>query len=250
MKFRLIILLIICCSRLSAENSFSIWDEANASYDSSNFEQAVVGYNKLTKSGLNSAELQYNLGNAYYKMGIIGKSILHYERALKFKPNHKDCKHNLAIANALVVDEFETLPELIFISWWKRLVNLFSLKVWQYISLFFIWSSLIAWFFKRFTRIRIIKKAAGIKIFLFLFIGLLSALFMYGKYAFDNNSINAIILEPSVYSKLAPNESSEDAFILHEGAKISLLEKVGSYVEIKLPDGNKAWLEYGSFEEI
>ena len=47
-----------------------------------------------------SADIYYNLGNSYYKIGDIAKAILNYERALILKPANKDIRSNLEIAKS------------------------------------------------------------------------------------------------------------------------------------------------------
>src|ERR1051325_9538876 len=51
---------------------------ANEAYAKGNFVKAAEGYEQLIAQDYESAELYYNLGNAYYKLDNIGKAILNY----------------------------------------------------------------------------------------------------------------------------------------------------------------------------
>ncbi len=45
------------------------------------FEHAVQLYEKLLGSGFINGQIYYNLGNAYYRLGMSGKAIIYYRRA-------------------------------------------------------------------------------------------------------------------------------------------------------------------------
>ena len=51
-------------------------------------------------------------------------------------------------------------------------------------------------------------------------------------------------------SKISPDAQSNDAFVIHEGIKFEIEDKVGAWAKIKLPDGKVGWLPDTSFEEI
>ena len=53
--------------------------DADAEYSKGNYQQAIKDYEDLLKNG-ESAELYYNLGNAYYRTDNITRAVLSYER--------------------------------------------------------------------------------------------------------------------------------------------------------------------------
>ncbi|MEX1326087.1 MAG: tetratricopeptide repeat protein, partial [Desulfobacterales bacterium] len=64
--------------------------EANRAYKNDQFQEAVDGYLKLTENGIENGHLYYNLGNAYYRLGDLGKAILFFERARLLLPRDDD----------------------------------------------------------------------------------------------------------------------------------------------------------------
>ena len=50
-------------------------------------------------SGEWSANLFYDLGNAYFRHGDFGRAILNYDRALRLDPHHPEADANLRIAH-------------------------------------------------------------------------------------------------------------------------------------------------------
>jgi SH3-like domain-containing protein len=65
-----------------------------------------------------------------------------------------------------------------------------------------------------------------------------------------HNSRKAVIFNPLVNGKSSPDSSGTDLFVLHEGTKVSVGEKVGEWYEIRLSDGNKGWIPVNSLEII
>ena len=106
----------------SPEQSF---DQANLLYQQNKFGEARDAYEAIVHEGFVSGELYYNLGNAYYKTGDLGKAILNFERALRFMPNDDDLKHNLQLANLMIVDRIEPTPRLFLWDDWDGVKSAF-----------------------------------------------------------------------------------------------------------------------------
>ena len=79
--------------------------KANQAYSEGHFQEAVDDYESLVSSGQWSANLFYDLGNAWFRLGDFGEAILSYERALALDPHHPEAAANLA----LVRDEARAL---------------------------------------------------------------------------------------------------------------------------------------------
>src|ERR1051326_9200952 len=103
---------------------------ANEAYTKGNFAKAAEEYEKSIAEGYGSPELYYNLGNSYYKLDNIGKSILNYERAKKLAPQDEDIAFNLKLANQRTIDKIETPPALFLNEWWDNLKTAHSEKTW------------------------------------------------------------------------------------------------------------------------
>jgi tetratricopeptide (TPR) repeat protein len=98
-KARLVLLAVISLiSYLLPLTSHAITKaEADSAYVHDEYQKAIDGYETLLKKGV-SAELYYNLGNAYYRTENITKAVLNYERALLLSPSDPDIRFNLQMA--------------------------------------------------------------------------------------------------------------------------------------------------------
>ncbi len=78
--------------------------EANRAYKSDQYREAAEGYLNLVEKGFKSGHLYYNLGNAYFRLGDLGKAILYYEKARLLIPRNDDLRFNLSHANDQTLD--------------------------------------------------------------------------------------------------------------------------------------------------
>src|SRR2546429_6417277 len=72
--------------------------KANQEYAQGHFKEAISGYETLVRAGQWSANVFYDLGNAYFRTGDFGRAILNYERALALERHHPEAVANLQIA--------------------------------------------------------------------------------------------------------------------------------------------------------
>ena len=103
--------------------------EGDSAYIKEDYTAAIQIYEALLKNG-EAAEVYYNLGNSYYKIGEIAKAVLNYERALLLQPGNSDIRANLEVARAKTIDKVEAIPEVFFVSWIKSLINIMSVDAW------------------------------------------------------------------------------------------------------------------------
>jgi tetratricopeptide (TPR) repeat protein len=224
--------------------------DANELYRNGKFESAIETYKQIEKEGYEGTSLYYNLGNSYYRVGKIGYAILNYEKALKLSPTDEEVKHNLAFANLSTVDKIQPLPEFFLFVWWDSLLASFTVNGWTYIVYFFFILLLILislYFFVRtiFQQKLVLFSGLGILIVLALSVSLLIV-----KINREQTLISGVVIEQSVTAKTSPDSKSGDAFIIHEGLKVNLEDKLDQWVKIKLADGKVGWVENNSVEKI
>lgn len=251
MTLTVMVLFLAGMINIIATPADSIISEANRHYYNLEFDKAAALYKSVVDEGYSSAGLFYNLGNAYYKQDQLAEAILFYEKALKLSPFDKDIRDNLEMANMLTVDKVEGIPEFFLKRWWIQMVNLFSPNVWAISSLLLFVLSLL------FFLLYIIRtKPAGGKM-RWLTSGLVLVFFSVLVYVCSisrrNNIVqndHAVIMDLSVTVKSSPDELGTDAFMLHEGTKVEILDSLENWREIKIANGSKGWVLKESVGEI
>ncbi len=211
-------------------------------YTAGNYEAALGEWNDVYNTGYRSAILNYNIGNAYFKLNDIPSAILFFERARLLKPGDNNINYNLQIARSLVVDKFEEIPELFFVRWYNFVALMLQTNTWAVISIvtFILFLVLLSLYIYS-SAYRL--KVASFWLSLFLLLMSLSSLtFSLRNRNLVYDSRNAVIFAPSVNGKSSPDNSGTDLFVLHEGSKVAIEDKVGEWYEIRLSDGNKGWV--------
>ena len=248
--FILSAVLVLIFGNLFAEKPDSLFFKANLAYDNGYFQEAADNYLLIKDSGYESADLYFNMGNAYYKLNNFPSAILYYEKAKKLDPNNEDITFNLGVANAKIVDKIEPVPELFFKTWWRSFYNMFSANTWAIISVvsFMVFFILLAFYLL--SRITPIRKLAFYSGLFVLFITLFTFSLSYQKYHTFHHENYAIVFTPTITVKSSPNPNSVDLFVIHEGAKVQIKDNVGSWVEIRIANGSVGWLPSESLQKI
>ncbi len=253
-SFRIPVIFLLLLVNLKAvsqdETANDRFVKGTESFAKGDYQQALEEWISLYTAGYRSAELEYNIGNAYFKLGNIPGSILFYERAHLKKPADEDISYNLQIAGTMVTDRLDKIPELFFVRWFDFFSLLLKSDTWAVLSLI---SFIICLFF---LSVYLYSSKYNLKVTCFwlaIFTLTLSiASFSFSvrnkKLVYENSK--AIIFSPVVNGKSSPDESGTDLFVIHEGLKVSLEDEVGEWREIRLPDGNKGWVPANSLEII
>lgn len=227
-----------------------LFKKSNEHYINGEYEGAIQSYESIVNKGYLNAQLFYNLGNAYFRVGKLGKAILYYEKAKKISPSDDDINHNLYFANSRIVDNIETLPKFFIFEWWENLLALFSISGWTFIAYFLYLLILISigvYFFARSFKIQRLSLYSGlISALIFIVIVILLIVNLYQEL----NVKYAVIIDQQVVTKFSPDIKSEDAFVIHEGLKVKAEDSVNDWLKIKLIDGKVGWLKKESLEII
>ncbi len=224
--------------------------KANELYTKEQFKQSIDVYNQILMTNMESPEVYFNLGNAYYKTGQYTLAILNYERAKLLAPDDEDINFNLQVANQKVVDSIQELPGIFVVRWWNSLVNSQTTDGWAILSIlsFVIFLTMLGfYFFAKTGEVKRITFWSGCFLIVFTIFSWSSAAKQKSRLV---NHSEAIVMQPTVTVKSSPTETGTNLFVVHEGLKVKITDKLGDWVEIKLADGNKGWLLLESIERI
>jgi tetratricopeptide (TPR) repeat protein len=240
------ILLTVC----GAANPAAQLASANAAYQKNDFAAAISQYETLLQQGYRSEALYYNLGNSYYRTGNLGKAVLNYERALLLDPNDEDTRHNLQLVQNKLPDDLDALPEFFLFRWWKDLSGLFSVNTWAVLAMSLLWlgaAGLIIWLL---GKKRFYKKTGFILGTSSLIISGLFFFFTNDRAQEITNSGRAVVLQPEITLRSAPDAASKVVLVIHAGNTVRLLDQIGDWHKVALRNGEQGWLPKESLERI
>ena len=248
---RLMLLFIISLTSFFPLTSHAVTKaEADSAYIRGQYQLAIKDYEALLKQGA-SAEIYYNLGNAYYRTENITRAVLNYERALLFSPGDRDIRFNLQLAQSKTIDKIIPESEMFFVTWYHALVNLMSVDGWARTALVLLALVIIlslAYLFSERIWLRKLGFFAGLAL-LVLFV--LSNIFAWQQKQNLVYRKGAIVMEPTVTVKSTPAKNGTELFILHEGTKVTVTDAtMKGWKEIRLADGKEGWIESSKLETI
>jgi len=220
----------------------SVFQEANTLYNEAKYQDAIDKYESILKSGQHSSELYFNLGNANYKLNKIAPSVYYYEKALRLDPNDKEILNNLAFAQNMTIDAIEHVPEVGISNYLNKIINVLGFDGWAKLTIVFMLlfvGLFIKYYFSFATQS---KRIAFIGSNVFLFLMLVSLSFAFQKYNLVQKDKPAIVFSQEAEVKSEPNLRSSEAFRIHEGTKVQILDTVNNWKKIKLVDGKTGWV--------
>ncbi len=221
----------------------------NSLYQAGDYEGALDAYLGLYEDGLESGELHYNIGNAYFRLGEVGRAILFFERARIALPRDENVRTNLELARSLTADQITPLPGFWVprvVSWAVQLVPrgwLVALLTLGYLGL----ASILLYRLLSTRPPTWTRHAAVATAALTVVVGtnLLIREFGYGR------AERGVILQTEAAVQSAPSDDpSLQLFTIHEGAVVRIDRRSSDWLEIVLEDGKVGWLRAGDLETI
>lgn len=214
-------------------------------YENGDYDESVRLFTQIASSGLENGLLYYNLGNAYLKIGDLGRAILWYERARSLIPGNADLEFNLAYARGLTTDSMESkdagISRILF--FWKFMLKRRTILILALCMNGIFWTLLTIGLFARRPALK--KLAAAV--------GLLAALFVLTSFYNiweDSHRGGAVVLPSEVIIRSGLASDSTELFRLHAGALVYVDRVQEGYVRITFSRDRVGWLPLESIGEI
>ena len=136
MKKILVYIAILISNLVLAQDASQIlFEKANENYRQEKFELAASQYESILETQkVASAELYYNLGNTYYKLGKVAPAIYNLEKALLLNPDDEAILTNLHFAQKMAIDDIKVVPEVGFSKLVYNFTSMLSYDAWAWTS--------------------------------------------------------------------------------------------------------------------
>ena len=228
----------------------SAFDKGNELYKNDKFSEAIKEYESILRTQNHSAEVYFNLGNSYYKLNQVAPSIYNYEKALQLNPGYEEAKNNLKFAQNMTIDEIKPVEKIGYGRTIENFTSMHTYDEWAKITVGFSIVFLLFFIAYYFSSKTLLKRIFFVGMFLIL-IGLIISVScaISEKSRFDNDK-PAIIFAERIEVKSEPKETSNEAFILHEGTKVQVIEAKKDWRKIQLADERIGWVNKEALKEI
>ena len=222
----------------------------DSAYVRQQYQQAIADYEALLKKGV-SADVYYNLGNAYYRTDNITRAVINYERALLLSPGDPDIRVNLQLARSKTIDKIIPESEMFFVTWYRSLVNIMSVDGWATMSLVSLAIAIILALCYLFSGRVWMQKTGFFGALAMIVIFGLSNLFAWQQKDQLVNRTGAIVISPAAAVKSTPANGGTDLFIIHEGTKVEITDSsMKEWKEVRIADGKEGWIKASMIEMI
>jgi len=216
--------------------------KANQEFTQGHFKEAISGYEALIRAGQWSANVFYDLGNAYFRTGDFGRAILNYERALALERHHPEATANLQIAR----DETHALE--IQPSGPERYLQFASVNQYSIAAATAFWLAIFAMFALIFKRRRS-ARAIAVSICCLLVL----AVAVYAIFTLERGSKGqalAVVTGKDVQARLATADTANSVLALPVGSEIKILSTRGDWIYAALPNNLRGWIPAKDAQQV
>ncbi|MCC6724347.1 MAG: SH3 domain-containing protein [Saprospiraceae bacterium] len=246
-------ILVLCQfyqTNLHAGEAEALFVAGNKAYKSKEYDKAAQAYQQLINDGYKTADLEYNLGNAWYRQGSIGQAVLHYERALVLDAKHDAAAKNLAFIRSKINAEIEPLPEFFLTRWWHSARAGMGASSMGILALVCWWAGFGALTFRVLGKTRNHKKWGLIAGLSLLIISILPLGLAWSSMAYQKNSEQAILVQKTAILRSSPEENAQEVETVAEGTKLNQIKKMEGWWQVSLENGEIGWLPENAMERI
>ncbi len=221
--------------------------QANAAYSDGRFEEAVAAYESIIAAGIDGGHLRFNLGNAYFKTGDVGRAILNYERASRWIPGDPDLDANLTYARSLTGAEACVPP--LWANWLFPFAS--SFPSWQ---LSMVASCLLALALATLALRRIAgtrgRPSAYLAGICFVMAALVAGSAGYRAVQVELISTVVVVTEGSAPVRFEPAEDGTTHFAAPQGSRLEGGETRPGWAQVARCDGRRGWIEAAAIEAL
>lgn len=247
--------------RMTHERAREILQEAIRAYDeavriarsdptqaTALYHEAAASFGALVEAGFRNADVHYNLGNVYFRLGELGRAILEYRRAERLRPGDARLAANLRYAR-------DRVEPLIRPSGQRSLAR--QLLFWHYktsaVQRFYAmlalaaigWALMFAWIWRR--RSGVLLGGVGC-----IALAMIIGLSLHYERIDRRQQPHGVVVEATPHLRLGRSENADLALRqpLGPGVEVRILQQRGEWVEVRLQNDQTGWLPADSVQKL
>jgi tetratricopeptide (TPR) repeat protein len=238
------------------------WKAGIEAYNAKEYAEAVEAFETVVANDYASAEVYYNLANAYFKLGQqesssrpfaegeLGRAVLNYERALKLDPTMDDARYNLDIAKDHTNDT-EAVPESFIVRVWHSMAGAMTTNGWATLSLIMLGVAIVLALLYLLHASIVVRKVAFFAGIIVVIIFVLSTALSITQREAAVQDMRAVILAfDTIPVHASPDSSSKIIREPSQGVTVEIERTQGEWSEVRFADGEKGWVRSVNVEII
>jgi tetratricopeptide (TPR) repeat protein len=219
---------------LADESRFA---KADKEFSAGDFKAAIADYEAMVTAHEWSANLFYNLGNAYFHVHDFGRAILNYERALQIDPHHPEAEANLR----LVRDQtrgLEFTPTGV-----EKILMRGGTSTFAMAAASLLWLAVLL----------LVLRARGGSLASATMCLLISGGCAWAAWKLENG-INgkgaAIVVAGDAEARVATADTARSMLVLPAGSEVIILQRRGDWDYAVLPNNQRGWISTKAIETV
>jgi tetratricopeptide (TPR) repeat protein len=232
-------LLVMVAAR--ADRREEAWHRGNEAYLRGDTPGALAAYEELESQGVVSPDLFFNLGDAYFRQGTLGRAIWAFERAAALDPGDEDARYNLDQVRKLVARrahdriEGEDRDPL-----WIRAVTALgpSVETWAFVGVYLGFFVLVV--IRRGAR-GDLRPALSAGAAVLGAAALLCGALLFWRLRLERLPFG-VVLPDVVAVKEGADPNYRTGFEIHAGLRVRLIEHDQDWVRVRLGNGLEGWV--------
>jgi tetratricopeptide (TPR) repeat protein len=232
---------VIAPGRARADRVDEAWRRGNEAYLHGDYAGAVAAYEEVDRQGLASADVAFNLGDAYFRKGALGPAIWAFERAVAFDPGDDDARYNLDRARKLAarrandhIEGEDRDPA------WMRVVAGVSAatETWTFVAFYLAFFAVLVG--RRWARGEwrpaLVAGAAVLGVG-----ALLAGALLAGRVYLDRIPFG-VVLPDAIAVKEGADANYRTSFDAHAGLRVRIVDHDQDWLRVRLANGLEGWV--------
>ena len=232
--FWVFVFALLFSGNLFAAGAPADFSTANEFYARGKFAEAAARYEDILKTGVQSAALLFNYGNAEFKAGHLGKAIVAYRQAALLAPRDAEVNANLEFVRNQV--QGAALRE----GRWQNWLGQLTLNEWALLTATAFWLTFILLAARQLRPMPGIGLRRVILVPVALTILCGAALGLQAVRHFSKQT--AVVIAPEATARSGPFDEAQSAFTAHDGTELAVLDHHGEWVQAADGSGKIGWL--------
>jgi tetratricopeptide (TPR) repeat protein len=211
--------------------------EANALYDAGNFADATTAYERIEPK---TANIYFNLGNAYFRQGRLGAAILSYQRARRLAPRDPDILANLRFAQQRAGVEMLNTPAQPVRRFLWSVVQSRTTNGWAAYEFVALWFCVVT--------VGVAVLSCRLRMGALVIASVFGCTFVCAATAlswqtYSQRIESQAIIISKTEARFAPLADSTVHFQLTEGTSVAIRENRGQWLFVERVDGQQGWTQ-------